>query len=625
MYKKLALFMAVAALLGGCKSTSSSDSTAPVAPQQSGADSANPQQATDSDASDASRPGDSADASSAGSDADAGKGERKYYPWEMVTDVCPYLDEGLRYENYKNGAYGDFEPITCQDGKVYCYGVDSRPIVQPESSDGWDCRIVEKLPRSHVIPNVYYDLRLQYVFWSDTEKREVRTPVPLSFMRAWVCTESDCSCGAQQCPQNSLCIDGACYCNDAPLKGKSCKLYASKVNNDQNDDDDDNDDENYEGYKDFTTCKNKKGKVVSDCWNLDEEERMLYCNNMLITNRDVQTCIRIADKKYAMLYYYDDEKEIGFYAGNPTFANEDILAERKENQDNKAFQCGKETCVNGEICLNNKCVSIGTRAKLPSDKYTWNAFMPECVDPAGCACAKQQCAKGQFCIEGECKDSPLYQKVRGKWIRYGVVHSMIREGQSALESPNLGIWLDILTHSSGKPCDGAPVPANSEDYTCMFELRDAEGDQEYWSARGFYCAKSEGCACGKNTCPMHAQCRDGACVYDALYLDEACHWNGACPNDPDDDEIHTCAWESMLLAAQNNRVNNRFVDERGWCRCGESLVPPNLPGYSCKDCRPGDDCIKRGSMECIADAGCPCGDAKCAKGEHCITPGTCRK
>ena len=142
---------------------------------------------------------------------------------------------------------------------------------------------------------------------------------------------------------------------------------------------------------------------------------------------------------------------------------------------------------------------------------------------------------------------------------------MIREGKSKLENPTIGIWLDILTHPKSKACDNAPMPANSDEYACIFELRDAENDQEFLSARGFYCNEPEGCTCGKNKCPRYAQCSNGSCTYDSIYLDLSCNR------------------KDILLQPQNDRVNNRFVDEKGWCYCGDALVPPNPSGAVCND------------------------------------------
>ncbi len=538
MYKKLIVIAAVAAILGGCKNNGADvPSTPSVGDITSDTHQEVSAEATPQD--DQLAPDDHA--------LDSAKVEIKHYPWNMVTDVCPYDDLGLDYHDINNIESLDIAPQTCLDGKHYCYAADSRPIVQPDSPDGWKCQIVHKLPSHIAIPDEYYQYTPEYLFYMNTHM--IRKRVNWQFMRAWVCTKDECMCGENTCPENGLCIDGTCYCNDVLYQNGKCDLYKNNVEPDR-----------------YT----------------DKEE-------------DINT--------YFKTYYIDDP----YFSENKTFWIEDIRAERDKNRGDKNYSCGKETCVKGEVCLKNHCVSPATRKKLPDDDYTWDSFIPKCMYESGCACGKDHCYYGDSCFDGECKESPFYQKVGKKWVYYQVMHSMIREGQAKLENPNNGVWLDILTHSKSKACDNHPIPANSDEYVCIFELRDAENDQEFLSARGFYCNEPNGCTCGKNKCPLYAQCIDGSCAYDAVYLELACNRKG------------------ILLQPQRDRVSNHYVDQNGWCYCGESLVPPNLSGYVCNDCLSGEECQKQESMKCVSDKGCSCGNVKCNKDEYCITPGTCKK
>ena len=533
--------------------------------------------------------------------------QEKIYDWDKVSDVCPYLDEGWQYNSIVDEEVEreNDETKICLDGKEYCYAMDSRPIVKPENPEGWDCRLVQKLPSSHVIPNTYYELqKVQGYLYGDDAHRRVRKPLPWSFKKAWVCTDDECACGGKACPKDGLCIDEKCYCNDVPYKGGKCKLHWKVYHESGWDDkmesyreflEDDIAGMGRVDYRYFTSCKDAEGKTVKDLTECEDNGEKFYCNDMEITDSSVQHCIKLADGKFA-IYYDDSEENLGEHFYHDVFSIEDIRAEREGNRDNDAYRCGQETCVKGEICLKKQCVGLATRAKLPNENYTWNAFMPECTNPDGCSCAKNSCKKGEFCIEGECKDSPFYLKLRGNWVHYGYLNLISfeedeeevadeeeedgseekkAEEKSAapkpslqIHPPRLAIWFDILTHTSSQACDDADIPANSANYTCLFDAIDdgrSEAPQTVVTARGFYCMNPDGCTCGKGSCPMYAQCRSGACVYDTTYLAGACH------RDP-----------SILYSGQNYRLNNRFVDERGWCHCGDSLVPPNQPRHECE-------------------------------------------
>ncbi len=629
MYRNFIYIAAIAVILTGCNKNTEVKSE--VQPQDVPEIEAAPQQPEVTEPENTSN-----------SQDDDNKDERPPFAWEMLTDVCPVFDENWRFDEIKDrneDFYESAEPKTCLDGKEYCYGMDSRPILKPENEAGWQCRLVQKLPRSHTIPNTYYDPEPYLGFpYPDDFHRIIRTPKQWSFMKAWVCTEDACACGNKTCPLNGICIDGDCYCNDAPYKKGECQLYWKEYHEPGYVYDDGTVEEwpntggtskfmmgdgDYYGQR-FTSCKDINGRNVeegNEC--TDEETHRIYCGKTQITNKSIQHCIELPNGQTVIYYDESDEGDFSNYLlSRGMFSNGDIQAQRKANADNKAYKCGNETCVREEVCLNNHCVGLGTRTKLPNNDYTWHAFMPECTSESGCICAKQKCTKGQFCIDAVCKDSPYHLKVSKNWVQYGIVGSETGQWKrydpnedknkedektpefvtgSGIQPPTSTIWFDILTDSKSQTCDGASIPPNAKDYMCLFESSNNgwdESTQSFVGARGFYCINPNGCACGKNTCPMHAQCSKGACIYDAVYLSEACHRS------------------DMWLNAQNFRQNNRFVDARGWCYCGNSLVPPNLPGYAC------DDDI---GLSCKRPEGCPWGDVTCAEGDLCILPGKCQK
>ena len=636
MVKKLAVIMVSLAALEGCHNTH------PAVPTES----PNPAPAVDTASNDAST-----DQSEASAEGDLGTPPPL---WDMVTHVCPTFEEDTLYQDiYMQGNYPeDIDAVdtkTCLDGKTYCYAMDSKPIVQPKEQSGWECRYVQKLPSSHIIPNTYYIEEFTAGYWyADDVHRKFYKPVQGNIMKAWVCADDECTCGQKTCPQNTLCMDGECYCNDTLYKGGECELYWDILR-----------EPGWDPvmemyvYPDesvalgmfclddhwFTSCKDAKGKAVDtpyDCY--PEEGYKLYCDKMQITDTSIQNCIKLSDNTHAILYDDNFGNYEELYYKSP-YTYDDIVAERKANSKNKAYRCGNETCVNGEICYKNHCAGLGTLAKLPASSYTWNAFMPECNSETGCTCGKSKCSKGQFCIDGVCQDTAYTLKQNGKWVRYGIlknrdyadaedeeyeydeeddeeeentddninheqnksVNASVFVPNSHIQPPNFATWFDILTHQTSQTCDGATPPLNVEDYICLFTAVEddrLEAPQTTVTARGYYCIRPEGCACGNDTCPMHAQCRDNACVYDSVYLHEACHRN------------------NIFQTAQEKRLRNRFVDERGWCRCGDSVVPPNLPGYTCLDAA---------GMLCQNPEGCPCGNVTCANDESCISPGNCKK
>ena len=404
--------------------------------------------------------------------------------------VCPEADtidtETIDMETvWEDWFEEEEEPTICSDGKAYCYSADSRPIAQPDVPDGWSCRFVRKLPASHVIPNTY-EFYKNYNFFNDSAYiRQVKTKVEWSFQKAWVCEEDECACDDKWCPENGICIDGECYCNDAPYQGGDCELWKG---DDEDEDEEINRDEVY-----YTSCKDKKGNPVKDCDAL-EKGGTLYCGDSPITEkptedgRIIQQCIQIDDNQYA-IYYHKEENNILFYGLMPPVF-EKINSERNKNRKNPAYRCGNETCVDGEICLDNACVGLGTRAKLPNENYVWKEYMPVCVKADGCDCGGTRCAKNEFCIEGECKDSPHYQKLNGELVYYDL--TTLKDDMVEDDAVDV-VWFDILTHPVSRTCGNAPIPDAPRGYTCDFRLSYGENDRVFWRAEGFRCTAPGGC------------------------------------------------------------------------------------------------------------------------------------
>ncbi len=308
-------------------------------------------------------------------------------------------------------------------------------------------------------------------------------------------------------------------------------------------------------------------------------------------------------------------------------------------------------------------------------KYTQWAYMKAwvCEQEAGCLCGENACPQNGLCVEGQCychderysdgkcslvqpliehaygfedgfvevEEESRYddedldhdhaiditsleedwmassqhdyprREINGKWIQYGSVvtysYELVGpdEGEDLrydrkIQFPTDAVWYDILTNQTAQECDHFPIPDNVEDYVCTFDAREDgchEASQMYVGSAGFRCIKPDGCRCGNRTIPMHAGCRNGKVDYDALYQTLACHR-----------EINYYFSESESYLSQ-------LVDNKGWCRCGRSTVPPNMKGYFCD----------HSGMVCKRKAGCACGDAVCQYDETCLKPGECKK
>ena len=105
---------------------------------------------------------------------------------------------------------------------------------------------------------------------------------------------------------------------------------------------------------------------------------------------------------------------------------------------------------------------------------------------------------------------------------------------------------------------------NVEDYICVIDKVDnacAEGATDTYAFRGYHCMKDDGCACGDTKCDKFARCYEGQCLYDEIYTAMA------------------CAADYDLWGFGEGKV---AVDERGWCVCGASHTPPNMPGFDCE-------------------------------------------
>ena len=556
------------------------------------------------------------------------------WAWEKLTDACDYVSPEWPYDELDYLLEQDGDGGTeCRDGKTYCYGPDNTPIVRPES-EGWTCRYVAKMPSKYYKPNSYeYFVWRKGAWYYEDNHRARQLFAKGALLKTWLCEDDSCECGKTSCPRDAACIEGKCFCNDKSIASSGhCKLDTVKPRNK----DDQDTIKQRSSLKGLKMDEDDENIYYTSMKTNDDDEQMRYCGKFLLTDHEVQHCVTLVDGKIAVFfepanlrerfdngaddendkYLMDLEAEKKFCESycedmncseedslcvNGLLRRRDIEAERNSNIDNPSYQCGKETCVNGEICLDNHCVGLSTHQKLP-EGYTWSAFMPSCHKEDGCACGAEKCKFGQYCYERKCTQTPFVQKYKGKLIHYGAMTNGYEDAvhYDHILPPKDDIWFDILTDSDSLACDNATMPANVGDYQCVFErLRDDRGEspQQVVTAKGYYCAQEKGCACGGGSCPMHTRCLQGKCLYDGIYMTLACHYDS-----------------NMVKNVQDVNSVLHYLDERGWCHCGASFVPPNLPGYECDG----------SGMLCMQKEGCACGKVKCNKNQYCLKPGECK-
>ena len=533
-------------------------------------------------------------------------------------DFYAYDEANLAFGEDVESTYG----TVCKDGISYCYGMDNDPIAMPKEPSGWGCRHVASMPNDKKFRHEYLyleDVKTSQILAEDDFHRVNRKYVEWAFMQAWVCEDDDgCSCGGKSCPLNTLCIDEKCYCNDKPYSGGKCTLKQPELKGISNDADvDDDEDSGADGFATKKARRGNDGRVI-------EDEYDYYCGNIkMVSDSEVQKCIQLADGRKAIYFkgsYGDNNVEDDYYKdlcfqkdkdGDCIIRVRNIDAERKRRADSPEYKCGKETCVLKEACLNNHCVGLGTLKPLPSNEYTWNTYFPLCIKDAGCKCGSRQCKKDEYCTDSGCTDSPYQKKIKGKSVRfaylltdYGTLISDSEDSRPRSEykfsQPNETTGFEILTSKDAAACDNFTMPDKVEDYVCVFDEREdgcGEGPQTYVSSAGYFCNNPKGCTCGNTQIPQFAGCRLGKPNYDAVYQTLACHH----------ELNHYFATDLAAL--------RRLVDEKGWCVCGSSVVPPNMKGYECNSL----------AMICRLKDGCECGDAKCKFDETCVKPGECRK
>ena len=490
--------------------------------------------------------------------------------------------------------------IVCSDGEAYCYAYGQMPVKLPENGSGYECMPVSGFASGvSFVEMEHYDSTAYPYCDGDNSKRRLY-PRGAGVMRsggsrrAWVCVDEElCECGEKPCKKGAICENEVCHAasqDDQALcertESGDYRSYQSELSDEDAQDGD----------------KRKCGSA----W-LDASDNRVCLHLPVGDVPKYQICStdkKASKKKVKKADSEDEEEGMGLSWLPAMNLRAKIVYLDAERQ---GCTCGKEKCSGDTACWEGRCVDIADMQPLPSKDYQWAFGRPRC-NKGKCACGSESCRKGEWCISGRCFDSPDVLKVEDRYIRYGQYEyknylnkyyydydkdePLPRDHYKYLTEIE---WVDILTHSASARCEDDDMPENLDDYICVIDNVDngcGEGMVDTYAFRGWHCMKDEGCACGAGRCGKHGRCYHGQCLYDDIYLAMACA-------------------HDYLLWGHGDEVK---ADAEGNCRCGQSVMPPNVAGYVCES---------DSGMICGLRKGCACGDAVCAKGDYCLEPGKC--
>ena len=516
--------------------------------------------------------------------------------------------------------------VICSDGQAYCYAHGQKPILVPTDWQNWECIDVTE-------DNFWADADLvenEYPFCGrDGHKLRLKANRNMGRQRAWVCKYESCMCGGKPCPEGGRCNDGICVIND--FNSSVANKDTSEPSNDAHNNGAYDESENSSGICDYietshdTYYPEYKGDPANDKSSYIDHVLTYPCGDTWLTSYSNRYCLAHPAGNMVMheicpsspnskavgsiedVHIDDENQMISIELDDDALDTMRHKGLKFAMPDRDTCACGNEWCASDTACWKDHCVDIATLQGLPSNDYRWNYGRPICA-ASSCACGPDTCHTGEWCIEGKCFDTPDVIKLDNKYIKYGLYVNTITEkyyyDENKLEPLPRNkftafddiIWLDIVVNKFSAQCEETSAPDNIDDYICVIDKVDnacGEGATDTYAFRGYHCMKDDGCVCGNTKCSKFAQCHDGQCRYDEIYLAMA------------------CAADYNLWGFHEGDIN---VDNQGWCLCGISHTPPNMLGFTCDP---------DAGMECGLNDGCECGDVICKKYHYCIEPGKC--
>ena len=334
-------------------------------------------------------------------------------------------------------------------------------------------------------------------------------------------------------------------------------------------------------------------------------------------------------------------------------------------------RCGKTECERGEACDGKGCLCGNDAA--PGRNYLCKSAAWVCPTHDGCNCGNNLCFENMVCSKGEClcdgKPAPeenyrCEERPEGlSWVCNAEVHCRCYNNFIAKGDVCRPISCGENEVLKNGGCFCGDNAALGSPWRCA----DAHGVYEN------ICASTEGCLCGKETCPWGSVCKSGGC-YDRISgeaVPEGIHYkmtlgyalciqedgcacgktscaeeeycvSGACYKNPvfrmingrrvffDISEVrevrdeYDIANDPAPMTPNYNRVWDEVLVSENFC--GGIAMPADPALYVCryetwmsgvcgKDT--GSVSYRALGWQCTADT-CPCGASPCGKDEYCL-------
>ena len=173
-------------------------------------------------------------------------------------------------------------------------------------------------------------------------------------------------------------------------------------------------------------------------------------------------------------------------------------------------RCGKTECERGEACDGKGCLCGNVKA--PGKNYLCKSGAWECPTHDGCNCGNALCFDNMVCHNGAClcggrpapdEDYRCEERPEGlSWVCHADVHCRCYDNFIAKGDVCRPVSCGEHETLKGGGCFCGESASLGVPWRCA-------------SVQGKYenvCASTEGCQCGKETCPWGSVCREGSCV-----------------------------------------------------------------------------------------------------------------
>ena len=478
-----------------------------------------------------------------------------YHGKQHVCGKYIHPDNTFKYEYYCH----DGNWLCNEDGGCKCRGND---IDKDDPCNG-------EIISNYTEPYTPLDLPEEIIPRGEPLNYKLKSP-------AKTCKNGNCPCGKGACARGDFCMDGKCYCGDKDYIIRHTSKDWQVTITESND------------FGEFAcNPKDTCGTTMGTATGMYCCERKDGCTTTL-TKQTIPFQLCIVPPQY----YSDDNT--GFHPASEMdidvfeldYSGYDLSDDDKTMMPNQYkpeyFDAIAKTSIkvvdNPEIFL--KFCGSPSSEKFKKDDSLYKAFL-------------------KFFKEDE-------EYSRGYWPN------------SSFD--DLPVRCDIRTNCPSYLVPKEPATERPK-YTCEFVIGVGHWGQytEYYpNPIGLRCHHPDGCICDQTTCPNHALCKEGKCIYDDKYLQNTCgaYYLINTTKDPIIDEADEKRLRQGQLFFNHDygMTQDIRLSSNGSCICGRSLLKqPDLSKYTC-------DLV---GYRCTDTNGCPCGSLTCKHNSYCIKPDYC--